>query len=814
MSDRAWSRRGGTAVASPTGASSAVSGPTGAPAEVLVPAPRRATSGLSDRAERDLTSASTATLSLVRVIAVACGFTWLVYLFSHTLPRLDSDDGTGGHLTSEFVGFAVLVTAASAVMTSALVHTRANYRRVMRAASFAYLVLLAVHVATFVALGHSVLLDLQLGEFVGIPMVLFVSTTRPRTGLPVAFAVTVVAVFFNYSNDLVWNDVIEVSHGVLLALPFYVLTGVSIHNGTRLDALAARSYEESLAVARLSSLREMETRFMAFVHDEVLSALRAIAAGLAPAATSSVDLSAIAESAVETTTESPLDEVVASMVEVVRATAPDTRISATEGIPAGVTLRADAAATLVDALREAALNSRTHAPSASRVCTIDVQLRDREFVGLDIEFTDSGPGFDVASVPSGHAGLLVTIRDRTFRTPGCLATLESSPSSGTRIHLGWSATRRDEETEGTERDVPIPDAYSLIGMHHIFGWYYVPIGLVLALLLMTTAEPFRHGPAAAAWWLVSFAATAVTIVAVRAGAELRLRKVPTAIAACALLASFLAAMLADIPPRLVPWPDYWYQPMFVLLLAALAIRGRGFVALAVLFAAAAAEWFAADSPAEGGASALRIVLAAIFLIPAVLIPFMSRQVTRALPAALAMRRRETVDLAVIATKRDFLADSTAWLQRQIDLLGDTHATMARDEFARVLELRLRDSIRSPGLDTPEITDAVWRARVRGVEVRILDDHFGELDDATSLSPAAARRLRAFFDAMLAELASLAALGEGTLTARLAPPGRPAFGSIVVRTAETDRRIVVPNSSGVAGSAAAAPRTVLVDDGRE
>ena len=99
-----------------------------------------------------------------------------------------------------------------------------------------------------------------------------------------------------------------------------------------------------------------------------------------------------------------------------------------------------------------------------------------------------------------------------------------------------------------------------------------------------------------------------------------------------------------------------------------------------------------------------------------------------------------------------------------------------------MEKRLRDAIRSPLLDTPAVTVAVWEARTRGAQVRLIDDR-----SPATADPAPHRELEE-------RLVSTAAdLDDGdALTVRLLPPGRHSYATLVAeRGDDPTRRVSVP-----------------------
>lgn len=119
---------------------------------------------------------------------------------------------------------------------------------------------------------------------------------------------------------------------------------------------------------------------------------------------------------------------------------------------------------------------------------------------------------------------------------------------------------------------------------------------------------------------------------------------------------------------------------------------------------------------------------------------------------------------------------------------------------RLTEAQLRDTIRAPGWDSPEVGESVWAVRRRGVSVRLLDDGAfgpyatadrddayapGDPDDEQSLGSLARRML-------VEELTAIdsAGAGQGSVTARILPRGRDVLASIVVDAGPRVRRVEI------------------------
>lgn len=104
----------------------------------------------------------------------------------------------------------------------------------------------------------------------------------------------------------------------------------------------------------------------------------------------------------------------------------------------------------------------------------------------------------------------------------------------------------------------------------------------------------------------------------------------------------------------------------------------------------------------------------------------------AVSAVMDMRMQIMQEAAAAAAQAAALRERDAQLGRLDDDTRDMLERIAAgEEFTaadvhrcRLIQARLRDGIRAPSLDTPELSDTVWAARDRGVRVTLLDDRSG------------------------------------------------------------------------------------------
>lgn len=95
---------------------------------------------------------------------------------------------------------------------------------------------------------------------------------------------------------------------------------------------------------------------------------------------------------------------------------------------------------LADAMSEAIRNSTRH--SSGRTTRVSGSaLRDE----IHLTVSDEGPGFDPATVPPHRLGIRESIVGRLSEISGAEASIDSSPGSGTRVHLTWRRPSRNGE---------------------------------------------------------------------------------------------------------------------------------------------------------------------------------------------------------------------------------------------------------------------------------------------------------------------------------------------------------------------------------
>jgi hypothetical protein len=264
-------------------------------------------------------------------------------------------------------------------------------------------------------------------------------------------------------------------------------------------------------------------------------------------------------------------------------------------------------------------------------------------------------------------------------------------------------------------------------------------------------------------WLI----LAVTIVAAGIGLLLAARSDPMPVGSAAVAAACVpvgALITALALPGHVSNPNQTNAlGAGVALCAFLCVRGRANVAIM----SAWGQW--TDQGAWAGFLVELPNLAVLAM--ATMFARIMRPAARDVRALREQEAREHADIVASRERDAERARQRDKLQRQawpsISMIA-SGVTLTPSQISDIvlLEQEIRDSIRSPFFDAPQLQDAARAARVRGVEVELLDDH--GLDD----------------DAELAEVFAGIAAGwlaeavDGEITVRVFPPGRAERASIV------------------------------------
>ncbi|NMO02525.1 hypothetical protein HH308_15015 [Gordonia sp. TBRC 11910] len=338
------------------------------------------------------------------------------------------------------------------------------------------------------------------------------------------------------------------------------------------------------------------------------------------------------------------------------------------------------------------------------------------------------------------------------------------------------------------------DTRTLLGLHTRTAWFIFGLNTVVNLALVVWCGD-RLSPLwlpLVGWCLVVASGAALLLV----GGD----PLPVWASACIALSGPLAVVLT-VPAISMDTYDphaIWMTGPVTCVLAYLCVRGRsafGWLGLTTMIGALVVwTWRVGMGPTAG------LVLAGSNFAALGMATFFAYTIRPAAESIYALRSREAqraadeAGAAAILDVRDrrieqLDTDARPLLQRIAD--GAELTTDERIE-CRMLEAHLRDGLRGTVLAAEPVVTAARAARLRGVEVVLLDD--GAI---ASVDSPQARAVRATL------ATELDAARDGRVTARVLPTGRERLGTVVADTGTGYRRLEFGPTGEVV--------SVLVDD---
>ncbi|GAA3875947.1 hypothetical protein GCM10022381_18290 [Leifsonia kafniensis] len=643
-------------------------------------------------------------------------------------------------------------------------------------------------------------------------------------------AVPAVAVAAAASSRLAWAYAIAVSalggllrglttnyeHPVLIGLQdgLYSLLLVSVFVGLVLaikqsaeqldDSVGAARREEVDHARRLARRRE-RLLINALVHDSVLSTL--LMAGLGRTSAEAVarhaqKTTALLDSLAERESSGPVT--IGELAMRLRQTAVKLQphivveMRATDAAPP---IPADAAAAIVDAVAEALRNSVLHA-GTTPARPIEPRVRlDGNQHGIQVLVSDDGVGFDPARVPAARLGISHSILGRMQRVNGGSARLSSAPGRGTRVSLSWSPSEERAEAPATSAE------YSLGGMQRLsrraISAALLLFAVVHALLAFGDRDP--RGPIVGEIVSVLAVVGAAVLVSRPAVYPLPHSTTVRVLVLCAVTATLQLFQIT--PGGSLPFVQ-WHLGAITLVLLVLVAQGRvgwAWTGYAVLFAATIG-WAVANGLALGDGVDLVIRQAGTLLAGSLFVLGLRRS-SATLETLNRQRTARTIeDATSVASLQERAAELSRvnsgardLLDRLAGLRGSERLQARHDDCDPVdvslraecllVEASLRDSIRGRSLSVEPVITAAHLARVRGIDVSLIDDG----DDGALHCEDSVRQREVGRTAVGNAVAhELDRMQHGRLTARILPSGRPDIATIVVESGEQRMLIIAAN----------------------
>jgi hypothetical protein len=564
----------------------------------------------------------------------------------------------------------------------------------------------------------------------------------------------------DFSANASANNVQAFGTAVLLGA---LASGV-LGRARRADAASAAARDAAAREAEVAARRAVDVRAQALVHDEVLATLGFGARATAPMLPVLADQARRAREALNALASPPTDPVGASafrgrLQKLARAHGAEFAEEVGSDVHAAADIPADVAAAMTGAARQALINTRAHAPDSASSLTLT-----RSGDSIRVTVSDDGPGFDRDAVMPGRLGIAVSILAR-LRAVGGRADVRAAPGEGVVVDASWRPTLSARPAATAPVGLMTGRDMRLAGMLLAAG----PV--VLALLsLIWLRQPV---PALAAGAVLAVAFVMLSSGTGRAGN-------PVVVVTGALSLAAVGTMFAGVGvPDDVTIPTFAGMWPFVgaaLVLGMLCFRGRPVVAVALLVPITVLMAMSAvPGPyQEVRAAALRAVLiVALAAALALSVHVLDRHLERDSAAAL----RASSDQAWLAEVTARAREKVAWLDRTVGplLIRIGEGVPLSDDERRqclVYEGQLRDSYRAGRLDAPAVAAAAARARVRGVDVVLIDDvDEREIDDGQL------ERLRVW---LVTELDR----STGSFIARILPAGRDALATASSESSST------------------------------
>ena len=322
---------------------------------------------------------------------------------------------------------------------------------------------------------------------------------------------------------------------------------------------------------------------------------------------------------------------------------------------------------------------------------------------------------------------------------------------------------------------PRHDASMLIGMQSMRA-------LVLALVLVAGATVIgmsAGGVKSYPMMLLAMGLIAVAAVTLVVAPGVKL------VWSATLAVAFLLPASIVLSPLAADWPEPGLvfgviNGSAAVATAYLCVRGRpimGFLTVLLIIPAGRIAMAIAGHPIPQLSSYVtqNIALVAMAGIFAVIAHPTARAIYQFRAQTEAERAQEAAEQAVIAERDEQLARLDSAARPLLEKLLAGEGLDAHDRRLAVLvEARLRDEIRAPALRHEELSDAVWQARSRGVQVSLLDD---SVSDTGNRAPVLTELLDGSVDAL-----NEAVPGD-RVTVRVLPPGRPVAATLAVRSGD-------------------------------
>lgn len=508
------------------------------------------------------------------------------------------------------------------------------------------------------------------------------------------------------------------------------LIAATIRASASLDALAADVGEQTVAIATANAMTEERTRIVGDVHDGVLAVLlgatRATEQTSPAIAADAARVIARADAMHHPADSTALSELVLRLNE--RLTSIDPTLAVTTAFEAGptlVTMPAEVADAMVDAMAEALRNSVAYAGTRSGAVHREVEVTIAATT-VAVTISDDGMGFTPSHVDPRRLGISTSIIGRMSALTGGSATVRTVPGHGTTVELWWRSV--EDESASSAGTLNADQTIALSPQLSRQLGFGSPGAIAIAVLVVATQT------ALAAWLasthpvptIAALALIAVAAALVVARGRFPMGRIRTgALVVVPMLA--VALGLTPVDPNLAGGYAGWSIGAGFTLLLGACLQGRpGWASvggLGIVLVVIAWQMLGGGSLAAVPGLVVREV--ALFAMGAIF-TFQFRRTARLLGSLSEQRTSIAVDLAranarAEARRREFdpLIDSA---RPSLAMIATGNPlSVAERQTIGLLEARMRDQLRAPLLARPTIAGTVETIRRAGIDVLLIDD---------------------------------------------------------------------------------------------
>lgn len=439
---------------------------------------------------------------------------------------------------------------------------------------------------------------------------------------------------------------------------------------------------------------------------------------------------------------------------------------------------ADVAIAGLEAMMEAMRNARRYANAHE--CTVKIRAHLWGRAQLIVHIDDDGDGFDAQPANFGF-GLRHSIIER-MQLVGGSAMISSAPQTGCTVRLTLPLRQSEQLEAGTITSTGRFDAGRRRPIDEFFQSGQTSSARVVfhLLLPMVVVHVAVAMPLVSRPWVMVAIGLALCVLYARISFAPESRPPPSYHIGVLIVSAILPlAALAIIPPYPHPGMLTFVFPLLVIVHLWLWVRGAyttaiiAFCFTASSFIAGAYLYgFAAPMPWDIVMRNLGTVLG--FTLYMLSLERTYRRLQGEAESQEVLRELQGRRKRVLAARKARVGEIDGEVRPLLEAIAQGTDPRSLRELALVSEAQLRDAIRADRLAVAPLREAVYAARLRGVNVRLADDSRGE-GDLTALIDAATQAV------------GRAQSGE-SITVRALPPAHPQLGTVLVADRNGDTHL--------------------------